>query len=145
MNWGKGITLSFIAFATVIITMVVICMKQDVNLVATNYYEQEIAYQDQIQRISNFEALVRKPKISRDGNQIVVSFPEDLAQSVLEGEILFFRPSDRHKDVSAVLQLNDERKMYFPVKQFSKGLWKTKMTWRSSGDQEFFTEQRIVI
>ena len=53
MNWGTKITLSFIAFVGIIITMVVISMRQDISLVAKDYYVQEIAYQDQIDRIRN--------------------------------------------------------------------------------------------
>lgn len=145
MNWGKGIALSFVVFAGIVITMVTIAMKQDVNLVAPNYYEEEIAYQDQIDRISNFESLAIKPEIMKVGDQIEVTFPQEIAASILEGEILFFRPSDRNKDVKAILKLNDSLKMYFSVKQFSKGLWKTKLRWKSSGDIEYFTEKRIVI
>lgn len=145
MNWGKGIVLSFIVFAGIIITMVTISMKQDVNLVAPNYYEEEIAYQDQIDRISNFEALEVKPVITKKGDQIELSFPQEVANSVLDGEILFFRPSDRNQDIKAVLKLDGNQKMIFPVRQFSKGLWMTKLRWRSSGNIEYFTEKRIVI
>ena len=58
MNWGKGITLTLIAFGTIILSMVAICVKQDdIHLVTQNYYEEEIKYQEQIDKISNTSQL----------------------------------------------------------------------------------------
>ena len=51
MDWGKGILLTIIAFVGFIMTLVVISVRQDdIHLVAENYYEKEIKYQDQIER-----------------------------------------------------------------------------------------------
>ena len=45
MNWGNKITLVFIGFVILVITMVIFSMKQEFHMVEENYYEEEIAYQ----------------------------------------------------------------------------------------------------
>ena len=144
MNWGKSIVLAFVLFAGLVITMVTISMKQDVNLVAHNYYEEELAYEDQMNRIRNFENLSIKPTISRINQEIILEFPAQVASEMLNGEIHFFRPSDGNIDKKIKIELNDEFRQSFPITAFSTGMWKTKLKWKSES-QEFFFEQKIVL
>ena len=83
MNWGHKITISFILFAIIIITMVTIAMRTDVNLVAPDYYEEELAYQEQIDRSKNFQGLSNKPTVQKIDNQILVTFPSELVKFVV--------------------------------------------------------------
>jgi len=63
MNIGKWIVVAFVLFAAFIGTLVVVCVRQDVSLVSRDYYRQELAYQNQIQRLNNTAALLEKPVI----------------------------------------------------------------------------------
>lgn len=144
MNWGKSIILAFVLFAGLIITMVVMSMQYDVNLVAPDYYEEELAYQDQIDRITNFENLAVKPVFDKTSNQIILTFPAEIAVNIKDGEILFFRPSDHKVDRKFELKLDDNHKQVFASSILSKGLWKAKLKW-SNGSKEYFTEQTIVL
>ena len=144
MNWGKSIVLAFVLFAGIIITMVYISMQHDVNLVAPNYYEEELAYEDQMNRIRNYESLPNKPTIKRDGSQIILSFPSEVADQMKNGEIHFFRPSDHKFDKKIEIKLNHQYRQTFPVSLLGTGLWKTKLNWISE-DKEYFFEQKIVL
>ncbi|MEP2023984.1 MAG: FixH family protein [Reichenbachiella sp.] len=144
MNWGKSIVLTFVLFAALIITLVVISMKHDVNLVATNYYEEELAYEDQMNRIRNFDALETKPTITRSGDQIILKFPESVADLIESGEIHFFRPSDYSADKKIKIQLDNQYQQSFPASAFKSGLWKTKLRWHSTS-KEYFFEQNVIL
>lgn len=144
MNWGKSIVLAFILFAGLIITMVSISMQHDVNLVADNYYEEELAYEDQMNRIRNYENLKDKPSISRKSDQIILTFPGNIADQMEQGEIHFFRPSDHKIDKKIKIKLNQNHQQTFPVSSFGKGLWKTKLNWNSK-EKEYFFEEKIVL
>ncbi|SMD31966.1 FixH protein [Reichenbachiella faecimaris] len=144
MNWGKSIVLTFVLFAVLIITMVTISMQHDVNLVADNYYEEELAYEDQMNRIRNFEALKDKPTIVRNGDKIVLSFPVQIARQIESGEVHFFRPSDHGVDKKIKIKLNNQYQQSFPASVFNAGLWKTKLRWKSE-NKEYFFEQQIVL
>lgn len=144
MNWGKSIVLVFIIFAGIIITMVTISMRQEVNLVEKNYYEEEIAYQDQIDRIENFEKLEEKPSIKHAGGILTISFPSLLYSSVDNGSIQLYRPSTSTKDKKYKIALDQSGVQNIPISSLEKGLWKIKLRWVSA-DKEYFTSQSIVI
>ncbi|MDZ7626149.1 MAG: FixH family protein [Ignavibacteriaceae bacterium] len=45
LNWGTGILIGIIVFVVISISMTVIFMTQDVDLVADKYYENSLQYQ----------------------------------------------------------------------------------------------------
>jgi hypothetical protein len=58
MDWGKGIVITLIVFISLMVGLVTICVKQDdIHLVTQNYYEEEIKYQDQIDKMINANSL----------------------------------------------------------------------------------------
>jgi hypothetical protein len=52
MSWGTKIAFLYLSFATMIGVMVYKSVTQSVDLVAPNYYEQELKYQDKIDGIN---------------------------------------------------------------------------------------------
>lgn len=145
MNWGTKIVLSFVGFALIMLTMVMISVNEDVNLVAEDYYTQEIEYEDQIERMKNTRGLVEAPTIThnRDTKTITLAFPKALGPDFLEGEIYMFRPSDSRYDVKANVELNENFEFSIPIENRKKGLWKIKLLW-SNGEIEFYDEKKVV-
>lgn len=47
MNWGKGIVIGMALFMGFIITLVVIMMRQNIDLVREDYYQKEIEFDQQ--------------------------------------------------------------------------------------------------
>lgn len=146
MNWGKGIILAFVVFFGVIFTMAYISMQQDISLVADNYYEQELAYEDQIERIKNTDGLLEKPSVSVDKAQWQASltFPASLKSSVYEGSIQFFRPSNAAFDKTYDIRLDQEGLQSFDVSGFQRGLWKVKISWKSK-NREYYKEATLIL
>lgn len=142
MNWGHKITITFILFAIIIITMVTISMRTDVNLVAPNYYEEELAYQDQIDRIQNLAKLANKPTVEKKNGLIILTFPADLGTTMTSGEILFYRPSQANLDKKYKIQLDEVYQQTFTPSIFIKGYWKVKMKW-TSGGIDYYSENSL--
>ncbi|MDH5367825.1 MAG: FixH family protein [Cyclobacteriaceae bacterium] len=141
MNWGRGIVLAFIGFAIVISTMVVISMKQDVNLVSPDYYKQEIAYQDQIHRQENFNALEEKPVVKKESsNVLLIEFPLKLSTNLVSGDFLFFRPSSSKLDEKFKLDLDNNGTQRISLEKFQKGVWKVRLSWVGKNNMEYYTE-----
>jgi len=142
MNWGARITVSFIVFAMVIFTMVFISMNQDINLVSEDYYKQEIAYEDQIQRLRNTQSLDQSPEITIDRNaqQVIIRFPKELTGQIKDGYILLFRPSDSRLDKRYELALNEEGIQKVSIRGQIKGLWKAKLYWQDY-NLEYYQEK----
>jgi hypothetical protein len=137
MNWGYKIAISFIIFIGIIITMVVISMNQDISLVSADYYAQEIAYQDQIDRMERTRKLEKQPEITLDRTSGVMTI--DVFDSAVDsGEILFFRPSDASKDKRVAFP--GTGKLNIAVHDWEQGLWKVKLSWSVGGDDYYLEE-----
>ncbi|EON77224.1 hypothetical protein ADIS_2304 [Lunatimonas lonarensis] len=141
MDWGKGIVLTFVAFATIMISMVTICMKQDdLHLVTKNYYEEEIKYQEHIDRVDNAAAL-GLDAFTFDSRSKAV----DLHLPVgAKGELHLFRPSDARLDKKLALEIVDDASRYVDLKDLKPGYWRVKLTWSAEG-KSYFQEEKITL
>ncbi len=136
MNWGKGIFIFYSLFVVAILSVVYFSFTQEVNLVAEDYYKQEIAYEDQIIRIQNADKLANKPTIILKNNFIELAFPKEITP---KGSILLFRPSDSSKDrrIPIALGVNGTQQIDFSTQQ--QGKWIAKLLW-SDGSKEYYQE-----
>lgn len=142
MDWGKWIVVSFVAFAIFIGTLVVVCVRQDISLVATDYYKQELEYQKQIDRSNNAQALVVKPKISATPNTLQVSFSE--FSHLQKGELKLFRPSNEASDLTFELKPTADSVLVFNVQGREKGMYKVQMKWLMN-EKEYYMEETIYL
>ncbi|WKK79244.1 FixH family protein [Marivirga arenosa] len=137
MNWGNKITIVFISFVILVITMVTISMKQDFYLVEENYYEEEIAYQSKMEEIKNGQNWQGKIRTIQNGNIVSLSF-EDADK--VSGKISFIRPADANLDF--FIPLTEEANI--PVEKFEVGNWKVAYEWEQGG-VKYFKEDKIFI
>jgi nitrogen fixation protein FixH len=145
MNWGHKITIVYLTFMAFTIGLVVICMKQkDLFLVSNNYYEEEIAYQDKIDKMHNFEKLQAKPEWQYDQGQQVLEFRFPEGFSWASGEIYFFRPSDANQDMKISIRPDGNGRQTVNTQNLSKGLWKVKLQWDEQG-KAYYHEKVLVL
>jgi len=146
MNWGARIVVAFIVFGIIMGILITISFNQEINLVAEDYYKQEIEYDSQIEKQKNTASLQSRPILDYDAQQKVLSlsFPSELSMEFKEGEIHFFRPSDYKMDKKVRIGLDDQGKQYFDLNSLETGLWEAKMTWQS-GDKEYYLKKKIII
>ncbi len=142
MNWGKWIVVSFVLFAMFIGTLVTVCVRQDINLVSKNYYADELAYQQQIERINNTSRLEEKPDISISNGVIEIKFNQFNAMD--KGEIKLFRPSDVRLDKQFALQVSEQTQQQFDVSTLPGGMYRVKMLWSMNG-KEYYIEDMITL
>jgi len=142
MNWGKGIVVSFIVFALFIGTLVTVCMRQEVSLVAPDYYKQELAYQKQIERRQNAGSLPMRPKIEFVNNKITVSYPD--FKNIANGKLKLFRPSDARLDQSFIISSSTDSVQTFEINLPQRGMYKASLTWTMAG-KEYFVEETIYL
>jgi len=142
MNWGKWIAVSFILFAVFIGVLVTVCVRQNINLVSTDYYKQELDYQNQIERNSNTQALTLKPQIAIANNAVQVSFKD--FNNVKNGELKLFRPSDSAFDVIFKLKATTDTLQIFSLNNMQKGMYKAQLKW-AMNDKEYYLEETIFL
>lgn len=146
MNFGHKILITIILFVSFIIGLVVFAVSlDDIQLVSENYYEKEILYQDEINKMQNVQTHYGKVIWFNDAEQnLTLSFQSNTLEGVPEGQIQLFRPSDSRKDLQMAIQTNAEFHQNINTAHLDKGLWKVKIDWSHSG-KDFFEEQSIII
>ena len=93
-NWGTGIVIFIGQFMTFMITLVYKCTEQTVDLVSADYYDKEIQFQKQINRINNSAALKSQIVVTAENGTVNVQFPEVFKGIKLLGNITL--PIKRH-------------------------------------------------
>jgi len=139
MNWGHKIFISFLLFGAGVATMLVISMREDVNLVSGDYYQQELDYQEQIERLNNYEALQQKPDFKHlvKDKKCILTFPSP-APADINGTVHFYRPSNSGLDKIYSIKAPSEAGYQFDVSELTKGMWTVKITWKSAGKEYYF-------
>jgi hypothetical protein len=142
-NWGWGIAILFSFFVVFMTSLVFRSFQQNCDLVHEDYYSEELKYQQQIDKQIKTAQLKRNIEYKIHGEELIIKFPEDLIKKNISGEVLFFRPSDKNKDLKVALNLS-QGEQHFPLKLFSKGLYKIKLDWEWDGTK-FYDEKSIII
>jgi hypothetical protein len=142
MNWGKWIVVSFILFAAFIGVLVTICVRQDISLVAPDYYKQELDFQRQIERTKNLQQLTVKPEISIFNNSVMISFKD--FSMMQHGELKLFRPSNANLDLIFELKTTSDTVQLFDLQARERGMYKARMKW-AMDDKEYYFEQTVYL
>lgn len=135
MNWGKSIVLVFIVFAGFIGTMVYTMIRQRVDLVRDDYYQDEMTYQKQIDRVSRTARLSTEPALVIDTDSQALNLRLPTGWSA--GKLTFYRPSDRLQDRTIRLVTNQQA---VSTKGLTRGLWRAQLSW-SVGGEDYYYEQ----
>lgn len=133
---------SFVLFAGFIASLVVICVRQDINLVSVDYYREELAHQHKMDLIQNAQALESLPVITMEGTNLTVSFSD--FDKIENGELKLLRPSDDRLDKKFKMKSSVEKTQRYPLDVWSKGLYRASMQWKMEG-KEFYYEKVIVL
>lgn len=145
LNWGTGITIVIILFLVVTVGQVlVIHYVVDYDLVVEEYYDAEIKYQVQIDKIKRTNNLPEQLQIKFVGNSIEFKFPLLFEPQSISGIINYYKPSNDLLDKFQEIKLNKENKMFLKTKELSTGLWKIKVDW-TANDVQYYNEKIMMV
>ena len=143
-NWGHGIALFYIIFASILVLFAIKSTYHDHSLVVENYYEEDLNYQQHYEKLANSKTLkidvmiIHEPK----SENIKIQFPN--GKGKIAGTIHFYRPSDKGKDFTVKIKLNQNFEQFVPASELSPGLWKLKVDWQAEG-KPFYKEESLVL
>ena len=138
MNWGHGITLSFVGFAGFIIFMAVKSFDQNIDLVTEDYYRAELTYQERIDQIQQTKAKGMEVTVQVSDDLLELTFPKAPQQ----GEAHLYRPSDSQYDRH--FKLISQETMSFDRSGLLKGYYILKVQWEAEGET-FYQEKGIML
>lgn len=139
MNAGKWIIVAYVLFAGFIGVLVTVCMRQDISLVSADYYKNELAYQQQIDRMERTAALPVKPRISVYSNQVRITF--DSTNTIQHGTVNLFCPANKKMDRTFNLEAG-EAEFAQRVSDLLPGMYRLKLNWTMNG-KDYYLEEII--
>jgi nitrogen fixation protein FixH len=143
--WPYALCAFFAVFITCVVGWTTFAIRQKVDLVGADYYEQEIRFQSQIDRVARTSA-VRGVEIRylAARQSISISLPQEQSAQQPTGTLKLYRPSDSKLDQEFPLAIDRNGRQEIEVSKLSQGFWKARLTW-SAGGREFYREEPIVI
>ncbi len=144
MNFGGKIVVLYLSFVGLILTLVFMSYGQKVELVSTDYYAQEINFQQKINATNNEKSLAGASIThSINGNSVILKIDSALLSNDFNGTVTFFRPSDSSKDVQVKMNfVNNEQ--IIEAKELIHGAYKLQLSW-TSNQKNYFKEEVIFI
>lgn len=144
ISWGTKIAILYIGFVVLVIAMVVISMRQKIELVSEDYYPKELVFQNQINSSNNASALSDTIANTITLNGIDLQFPPEFKGKTVSGKIEFFRPSDSSEDFSTTLKLDENGHQFVSSKELISGKYKMKISWKVD-NTDYYSEHIITI
>jgi nitrogen fixation protein FixH len=144
--WPYAIIAAFAIFISGTVALVVLACSQRVDLVSSDYYEQEIKFQNHLDRLRRTRNLDVQGAVGYDSTkqQITISVPTDQLRRAVSGRIQLYRPSAAGLDRQVVLSPDSKGVQVVDAKDLQPGLWKVRVSW-TVGDNDYFMDQKIVV
>ncbi len=136
MNWGKGIVIGMVLFMGFIVTLVVIMMRQNIDLVREDYYQKELEYDDQY----NAEQVYQQTKDSINIAIVNEVLEIKLGKSFQNDSLLveLKRPNNQAQDLS--FKVLAQPQVIIPVEKLPKGSFECILFGKTGGKKYQFKE-----
>lgn len=144
MNWGYRIVLAFGLGVTFILFLVWKTMQVDIEMVESNYYEKEMAFNGKLEATANAKALTTKITVENQGQQILLTIDSTIAAAITKAEVHFYNPASEKSDKKLSIQSSTNGFYYFPAASFNKGKYIAKISFTSAG-KNYYAEEVIFI
>ena len=144
--WPYGIVVAFALFIGGLATLITFAARQPSELVAADYYEQELRFQTQLDRQHRAHALPAPLRLETDSERhcLRLTFPADHARQGITGTLQLYRPSEAKLDRSEPLAPGEQGVQTVNIVGLAPGLWHARVAWRS-GEQDYFVTEPVRI
>lgn len=144
--WPYSIVGFFAIAIVAAVAWVTFCVAHSEDLVSADYYEREVEYQKQMERMERGQSLAGRASISYDSESgaIRIEVPREHAVLNPEGVIHLYRPSEARLDRTVRLNVNPTGEQRLDASSLKAGLWDVRLEW-TVGDDEFFLNEKLSI
>jgi hypothetical protein len=144
MNWGKKIAILYMGFVALIVTMVCLSMREKIDLESPDYYEQELKFQDKIDKMNRAEQLKESLNWQIVNSNLVISFPGELSAQKPSAVIHLVRPSDAALDKNFELKPDTLANRLISLTGLKQGAYKIQVDWKA-GEITYYNEGVITL
>lgn len=143
--WPYGLIAFFVLFGTWLAIFVSVAVSNSSELVAADYYEQEIRYQE---RIDSLQRATAAGGLAMEFDQthsvLKVRLPAQHAGGEIDGYFKFYRPNNSQLDRRVKLAPDDAGGQSLSTTELSDGVWKLEAHWQVKGEN-FYASTNLVL
>ncbi len=144
MNWGWKLALVYSGFVIAIMTFVFKARSEKIDLVAKDYYEQELQFKYRMEASSNANELFSFISVKEDNGKIEIQLPQQQAKRIAEAKAHFYCPSDAEKDVLMNLTPDENALQVLASNMLKPDNYIVKLQWQAD-DKNFYIEKKLRI
>lgn len=142
-NWGTGIFIFIGFFILSGVAFIIFAYNQNINLVHDNYYEKGLNYSQRMEAGERAAKYKNDIEVSNNEEFVIVKFSEQLAKTLENGELVFFRSSDKKRDIKLKLK-PFEKGLHVPLGDFINGKYIVQIKWTFK-DEDYYLEKDCYI
>jgi len=143
-NWGTGIVIAFVIMVSAMLYLVSIALRQDNDLVESDYYQKSINYQQHIDKAKNTELLAEKIMIDYSSGSLKLNYPKLADFKEYSGKILFYSPVEAKRDLSINIEADSSYAQIVDLSKIQAGRYMIKIDWQISA-KAFYKEEELII
>jgi hypothetical protein len=142
-NWGTGIAALYLGFVAMILTLVFMSTNQKVDLVTSQYYEEETKFQEKINKTNRANALEQPLvwKVNEEG--VTITYPQQMTDQQVSGNIKLYCPANEKNDRSFAVMASNNRQL-IPASKIPAGRYRLQIDWKN-GSETYWNEDVIVV
>lgn len=145
-RWGWAVAALTVGFVLFLVVLVMFASRQSYDLVETDYYDRELAYQDRLDQLNRADSLGIKPTVAYQAGSgtLLVSYAGQPDLSAGPGSILLYRPSNARWDRVLEFSPDSSGQQSIEVGRLIRGLWRVQFEWRVDG-KGLYSEQTLIV
>jgi hypothetical protein len=143
LNWGAGIAILYLGFVVMILLLVGMSASQKIDLVTDQYYEEELRFQDKINRTNHAKALAEPLVWEVNEQGIRIRYPKSFLKNNLTGTVKLYCPSDNTKDKTFPVKQENSTQL-IAASELKAGRYHLQINWEN-GEKMFWNEGVVVI
>jgi hypothetical protein len=138
-NWGWGIAIFYSSFVVFMLLLVWYSTKMKTELVTADYYNKELKYQEQLDKIKRAGKLSEPVRWTVENNKVTLSFPTEVKTKNAKAEVLFYRPNSSAGDFNVSCVADSTGTCQISSEKFRHGVYKIEVDW-SADNNTYYTE-----
>ena len=135
--------LVFGLFVSGMLFMVFKSARQDMDLVAPDYYEQELKYQEVIDAAKHANALPGQVICKVKDGVIEIRFPQEMTGIEMTGQVWLYYMADKKRDLKKNIQTR-EGIVLMPLGSTGMGMYEIKINWVAAGVRYYHQEKLFI-
>lgn len=141
VGWGTKIAVLYGGFVILIVTLVAGSMRQSFDLVSSDYYAQELKYQEVLDAGKNSSALSAPLQLNIAKDEVSIKFPAEFQGKDVNGSIHFYSPVNEAWDKT--ISFNASNNTASVNKRVLKATsYTAKINW-TCGGKSYYQETKI--